>query len=428
MQQYHIKRSSLSGSIIAPASKSHSLRAILFASLAKGKSYISNVLPSPDSEAMINACLQLGAGIEREQDHLLISGVAAKPQVPKSIIDAGNSGQVLRFIAAVASCLKAEVVIGGDASICSNRPVKPYIESLPQLGVECISVNNNDHAPIKVKGPMRAGRIKIDGRDSQPVSGLLIAATLVPGTVIIEVDNPGELPWLALTLAWFDRLGIVYDNEHYARFVVPHNPVIDAFDYEVAGDFSSIAFPLVAAIITNSRITIHAIDMDDPQGDKALIECLIAMGAKIEINHTKKSITVMPGSSLQGRKINVNNFIDAITILAVVGCYAKGTTHIYGAAIARAKESDRIAAIVCELRKMGADIIEQDDGLIVKRSILHAAVVESYYDHRVAMSLAVAAMGVEDVTTIANTECVAKSYPNFTEHMGSLGASIEVVE
>jgi 3-phosphoshikimate 1-carboxyvinyltransferase len=426
MQNYIVNKSQLTGSITASPSKSHTLRAILFASLARGKSVVRNYLPSPDADAMINACRQLGAEIILNADHLAITGVAGKPKTPDDVINAGNSGQVLRFVAAVAALNQNYTVLTGDHSVRYNRPIKPLLSALTQLGVFCANTKDDDYAPIIIKGPLQAGVACMDGADSQPVSGLLIATAFVHGKTEIFVNNPGEKPWVGLTLAWFDKLGIAYENQHYEKYIMYGDAAFNGFNYNVPGDFSSIAYPVVAALITNSEVCINNVDMQDAQGDKKVIDVLRKMGANIVIDDERKTLTVKKGGRLQGMDIDINDFIDAVTILAVVGCYAEGTTRLTGAAIARKKECDRLSAITTELKKMGADISETADSLIIKTSRLRAAKMQTYHDHRMVMSLAVAALGIEESTIIEDVACVAKSYPEFLTHMQQLGANVRI--
>jgi len=185
---------------------------------------------------------------------------------------------------------------------------------------------------------------------------------------------------------------------------------------------------VAAALLTHSEITLQGVDMNDSQGDKALLEALSKMGAIFDYSDSAKTLTVHRCESLRGTTLDINDYIDSITILAVIGCYAQGKTVIKNAAIARQKECDRIASIATELKKMGANIEETDDGLTIKRSTLHGAQVYSHHDHRVAMSLAVAGLIAEGKTDIENINCVKKTFPNFIEVMKSLGANIEVCE
>jgi 3-phosphoshikimate 1-carboxyvinyltransferase len=428
MKVFIVSKHSLSGACYLPASKSQSIRAILFAGMAKGISEIDNTLPSPDISAMVLACRQLGAEIQYNDTKLVITGVDGCPSTPDDVINAGNSGQVLRFIACLAGLQNHYMVISGDDSIRHNRPVKPLLEALPPLGVQCQSLRNDDYAPLILKGPFSGHATQLDGADSQPVSGLLMAAAFREGVTSIQVRDPGEKPWVDLTLQWLHRFNIPYQNKNFQSYQVTGKATINGFKYRVPGDLSALSFLLVAALITQSEIVVHDVDMSEPQGDKAIVAVLQQMGANISYSESEHTISVYRSEELQGIAININDFIDCIAILAVLACFSSGVTRITGAAIAREKESDRIKAISSELAKMGADISELPDGLIIKQSALYGASVDSYNDHRIAMSLAVAAMASEGETTIARISCVDKSFPGFATVMQSLGAQIKSVD
>jgi 3-phosphoshikimate 1-carboxyvinyltransferase len=419
-QTARIQASSLRGIHKIPPSKSQTMRALIFASLSKGRSIIRNYLHSPDTDAMIKACRLLGAQIKVMAEILEVEGGLAPAE---DVIDAGNSGIVLRFIGAISALTSRYTVITGDDSIRHRRPVRPLLDGLTQLGAFAVSSRGDDHAPIIIKGPLKGGTALIEGEDSQPVSGLLMAAAFAPAKTELFVTNPGEKPFVELTLSWFDRLGIPYENDGYEKYVVPGHAEIDGFDYFVPADWSSASYPIAAALITNSELTIEGVDFNDAQGDKDLVVLLQEMGAKFHIQD--HSLTVLPGSRLKGCKIDVSRFIDAITLLPVIGCFAEGTTEIVGGKIARLKECDRISSIVSELRKMGAKIEEREDGMTIEQSSLQGALTHSYADHRMAMSLTVAGLAAEGETVISGVESVAKSFPGFFDRLRELGAKIE---
>lgn len=421
---YLVSQSRLQGEVLVPPSKSHTLRAILFASLATGKSTIHSYLESPDTNAMISACRQLGAKIKKTDLSLIIEGVASSPSTPKNVIDAGNSGQVLRFISAIASLIPGYTVVTGDQSVRENRPISPLLSGINQLGAFAESISGTGYAPVKICGPLLGGVASIEGSDSQPVSGLIMAAAFSSQVSEIHVVNPGEKPWVDLTLAWLDKLNIPYEREGYEVYRLFGNARYSGFDYTVPGDFSSAAFPMVAALLTGSSLTLNNLSMTDVQGDKAIITILKDMGANIEIDEINHQIKVLKSPFLKGMKFDINHCIDAIAILSVIACFALGETQISGAAIARKKESDRISVMAGELRKMGANIKETEDGLIIRQSSLNAAVLESHGDHRVAMALTIAAMTLKSESKINHVECVNKSYPLFHEVMQSLGAHV----
>lgn len=419
-----MRSSQLSGSIAVLGSKSHTLRAILFSALGQGKSIIHRHLASADTQAMIQACRLFGATIDVFSTHLEIQG---KITHPEDVIQVGNSGLVLRFCSAIGALLGSPVILTGDYSIRHQRPMKELLSGLSQLGVSAVSMRGDGYAPVIIQGPIKPGKVIISGEDSQPVSALLIAAAFAAGSIELEVRNPGEKPWVALTLDWFDRLGIPYENRNFEYFRLFGAAKYNGFEYTVPGDFSSAAFPIAAALVTGSELVIENVDMKDSQGDKEVISVLRKMGAVIDCNEEKQTLHVKKGASLSGISIDLNNFIDAITILAVVACFAEGETYLYNGAIAKQKECNRIHCIAMELRKMGANIMETEDGLHIKKSTLRGARVFSHHDHRMCMSLAVAALGAEGETRIDSADCVSKTYPCFFQDFKVLGASVEQI-
>lgn len=425
MADFHIEPSHLAGHLRVPPSKSHTLRAILFAALAKGVSTIQDVLSSPDTRAMIEAVRFLGAHTSFEVDTLTVHGVAGQPHAAEDVIQCGNSGQVLRFIGALAGLIPHYTVLTGDHSIRHNRPVQPLLTALHQLGAFAVSSRGDGYAPILIQGPLTKQTATLDGQDSQPVSGLLIAGAFAPHPIELYVTNPGETPWIDLTLDWFKRLGIRYQAKGYTWYRMEGSSQIQGFHYQVPGDFSTAAFPIAAALLTHSELTLHRIDMEDVQGDKALIPTLERMGAEFLINPTHRTLTVKRGARLKGIRIDLNNFIDALPILSVIGCFAEGKTEIVNAAIARKKESDRISSIATELKKMGARIEERPDGLTIHASPLHGASLQSYQDHRIALSLSIAALAATGSSILSGVECIEKTYPQFASAFQAIGAKIQ---
>ncbi|MDR2400078.1 MAG: 3-phosphoshikimate 1-carboxyvinyltransferase [Deferribacteraceae bacterium] len=416
-----VEKSELAGVITVPASKSQTMRSIIFASLAEGTSRIKEVLPSPDTDRMIYAVSAMGTAINRNGNDLIVHGVAGKPVFHGDVIDAGNSGQVLRFCAALAALSPNYTIFTGDRSIRTLRPMQPLLDGLSGLGVFAVSAPGNGYAPIIVKGGIARCETELDGEDSQPVSALLILASVLDGKITeVRVRNPGEKPWIELTLYWLNKLGVTYKNENYERYSVTGGE-IKAFNYTVPGDFSSAAFPIAAALVTGSEITLENLDLSEPQGDKIAIDIFSEMGGGFA--HVGRSLKVFKKEGLKGIDIDINSCIDFLPILAVTACFASTPTRIRGAAAARKKESDRIAAIAGELRKMGGRIEEHKDGLTVHPSNLLGALVYSHKDHRIAMSLAVAGLAAGS-TEISDTACIDKSFPRFADIMNKLGGKI----
>lgn len=425
MSHYRIQKATLHGNISIPSSKSQTLRALLFGALAHGTTTIKSPLHSPDTKSMIQALSLFGASFEESAETISIIGLDSTVVQTEEVIDAGNSGIVLRFCSALGALAKNPIVVTGDHSIRHQRPMGPLLSSLRQVGVSALSMRDDEHAPVIIHGPMKPGSLLISGEDSQPVSALIIAAAFANGPIEINVTDPGEKPWIDLTLSWLDRLQIPYERKSYDQYRLQGSCHYPGFTYTVPGDLSTAAFPIAAALITGSSLTIHNIDLTDCQGDKEVISVFKSMGALFEIDPCRKTLKVLRGPPLEGLKVDVNKFIDAIPILAVVACYAKGETLLCNGAIARQKECNRLRCTAEALQKMGADIQETENGLRIRKSSLHGAAVSSYYDHRMAMSLTIAGLHAEGTTIVSHTECIAKTFPTFLQDFNAIGAGIE---
>lgn len=419
--KYYIKPGGISGEIDVPPSKSHTLRALVFALMAEGTSCIENYLPSPDTLAMIDAIKQFGAEVKMEGESLVVTGVAGAPKGPTDIINAGNSGIVLRFITAISALVDNYVIITGDESIRSRRIIQPLIETLAANGAFAVSSKLDGFAPVIVKGPISPGDFCVEGQDSQIVSALLIATTFLKGPSNLYVTKAGEKPWVDVTLGWLNFLGIKVRRDDYRHYQILGDAHYKGFSVTIPGDFSSALFPLCAALITKQTVKIHGLDTRDNQADKNFIQVLGQMGAKLMLDPSEQSITLASGSEIVGIEVDINHCIDSLPILAVVACFAGSETIIRGAKIARFKESDRIAAITKELRKMGAKIEELPDGMKIYPSKLKGASMDSHQDHRIALALMVAAFGADGESEIDGVECIVKTYPTFIHDMETLG-------
>jgi 3-phosphoshikimate 1-carboxyvinyltransferase len=417
----------LHGEVAPSANKSHSFRALIFAALADGVSIIKNAKKSQDWQRAIRALKMLGAEISEVGEITRVKGVAGKLKVPDDVIDCGNSGQIFRFFLGLASGVAGYSVLTGDESIRKIRPAGPLLRSLNELGAWAVSTKNDGHAPLIVKGKIRGGTTTIDGADSQPVTGLLLGCALAEGSSEIKVINAGEKPWIALTLYWFDRVGIEYQNiggqfEHYK---VKGQSKTKAFEVEIPKDWSAAMYPILAGVvIPDSEITVKGVDWNDPQGDKLACEALQQMGAQIEI---KDQQVVARYSKLRGAEIDCNNFVDQFMTLAMAAAVAEGKTRLYNAEICRHKECDRIKAMASELRKMGVIVEERQDGLVITGSPkLKPANLEGYKDHRMVMTLSIGAMLADGTSSITDGEYVEKSFTSYIEQMAKIGAQFKL--
>jgi len=417
-----VESSKLKGEVEIPASKSHTIRAVFIASLADGISEIINPLESADGLSSVEACRCLGSNIEMFKDRWIVHGTGGEITPVKKIIDVGNSGTTARFCTGSASLGIEMVTITGDDQT-RKRPMQSLIDALNNLGADIKSVEGNGRLPITVKGRIRGGKTEVSGMTSQFISSLLINCPLSDGDSEIYVKGLNEKPYAGITLWWLDKQGIKYREENLERFFIKGNQSYKPFKDRVPADFSSATFVLCAGAITKSEIVLKGLDMNDTQGDKKIISILKEMGANIEI--TKEGIMVK-GGKLKGMEIDMNDTPDALPAMAVAGCIAEGKTVLRNVPQARIKETDRISVMREELSKMGADIEELPDGLIIKESKLKGANVSGHGDHRVVMSLAVAGLAAKGITEIDTAEAMNITFPNFVDLMKNSGAEMRL--
>ena len=416
--------SELRGRVEAPSSKSYTHRAIIAASLAEGRSRLNKILFCDDSIATINACSMLGASIEKENDKLLIDGTS-ELTAPKEAIDCKESGSTIRFMTPIAALAKGITVLTGSPSL-KKRPIGPLAESLEQLGVRCMS--QAGFPPVKVfGGGIKGGKTSIAGNiSSQFVSGLLLACPLAENdTEVILTTDLESRPYVELTLhVQREHSVIVKALEDFRRYSIPSGQKYKPFDHIVPGDFSSASLILSAAAVTNSNITVENLSPRVNQPDSEIINILKSMNANVAIGEDWIKVS---GGRLRGMDVDARNIPDLVPICAVLACFAEGETNIYNAERVRMKESDRLASISSELKKMGARITMHYDALTVSGpSELRGTTVDSHGDHRIAMACAVAALAARGETKILRAQCVGKSYPDFFEDLKSLGANLVV--
>lgn len=410
--EVNVERSKISGKIKIPASKAHTIRALIIATLANGKSTIREPLESSDTLACLDTCSRFGAKISVEENKWIVDGTGKNIKISDDIIDVKNSGTTLYLALGMAGLCKGWTVLTGDDQI-KKRPATDLISSLNELGALVFSTRDNGCAPFVVKGVLKGGKTSIRCSSSQYLSSLLINCPLNENDTDIEVIELNDRPYVDITLDWLNSQNISYsydNNDKIEKIYIKGGQQYHPFNRKIPGDFSSAAFFLCAAAITKSNLILNNLDMNDPQGDKKVVEILKKMGCNIEIYEDSIEIK---GCELSGGEFDINSIPDALPVLAVTGCFAEGQTVLYNAGQARFKETDRIKTMRMELEKMGADIKEFSDGLIIKKSNLYGAKINGHNDHRIVMSLAVAGLGAEGVTSVNTAEAVSVTFPNF---------------
>lgn len=423
-----VRPSRLNGAIAIPPSKSHTIRALLVATLVDGVSTIRRPLVQGDGASAIRAAKAMGASIEPVGDNLRVIGIGGRYDDGQELFDMGNSGTSTNLFMSVAALGSRMRRFDGDASL-RCRPFRHLLSALAQLGATYAleSPEPSRDLPFTIKGPLHGGAVTVNGVSSQYVSSLLFTCPLLDGNTEITVENLHEQPYVALTLWWLEKQGIALTHTpDLTHFSIAGNQHYTPFDLAIPSDFSGATFAACAAAMGNTALTLTGLDFSDPQGDKGVFDVLQRMGATVR--HGQDGATVSGPAALQGRRIDLNTMPDALPAIAVTASLASGTTEIVNVAHARIKETDRISVMAQELAKMGAHITERADGLVIRGGTLRGARVNGHDDHRVVMALALAGMNAEGETVIDTAEAAEVTYPSFADDFRKLGATIKIME
>ena len=418
-----VKPSRIRGSIAVTGSKSHTIRGIAAALMADGVSTLYAPLESADTRSTLEAAKLFGAKVREFPDRWEITGTGGRFADPGRTVDLGNSGTGLRMLTSLAALQGFRIGFDGDASL-RTRLMSGLLGALEKLGATVES--SNGKCPFSIRGPLRGGATTVDGTTSQFLTSLLFALPNVGGDSTVDLEFLHEKPYIDITLSWLDSFGIRYRrSDDMLHWEIPGGQHIPAFRRVIPADFSTAAFPLVAAALAGDGVEIRNLDFSDAQGDKHVFRLLEEMGAVIERGG---QLRVLPGGRLAGCVLDLNSTPDALPVMAVAAALADGETRLVNVPQARVKETDRIAVMNAELTRMGADIEELPDGMIIRGGRLHGAQVHSHADHRIAMALAVAALAADGETVIEQAEAPSVTYPGFIRDFRELGADFTVME
>lgn len=410
----------LSGELLVPPSKSLSHRAIIAASLASGKSVISNVIFSKDIIATIEAMKALGAQIVQEENKLIITG--CYPKRIQNEIDACESGSTLRFIIPVALLCSEEIIFKGVNQLI-QRPLDSYFEIFDQLNIR-YEHPKDAYLPLRTRGGLQPGNYKIRGDiSSQFITGLLYALPLLDGdsrlTITTQLESKG---YIDLTLDMLKRFGISIIKSGPQEYFIKGNQKYQACNYLVEGDYSQVAFFLVAGAL-GADIKLKGMNPESFQGDKKIIDDIKAMQGNVEF---EEDYLVCHPSYTKGATIDFSQSPDLGPALTVLASLSDGISEFVKASRLRIKECDRITCMKEELSKMGALIVEYADGMTITGvDHLNGSIVDSHNDHRLAMALAMASLKTKGTITILNADAVSKSYPHFWEDFQKLGGILK---
>jgi len=410
-----VEPSAIKGQVKAPASKSMTQRAIAAALLADGQSIISNPSYCDDSLAAMSIAIGLGARVNPLTDELKIT---ASGELKEPKLNCGESGLAMRMFSPIAALYPAEITMIGTNSL-KKRPMFMIEEALNQLGAKCSSTDG--FLPLTIKGPINGGHCEIDGSiSSQLLTGLLMALPLASTDSEIKVNNLKSKPYIDMTIQVLKSFGITIHNSNYSLFKIPGNQKYISQNYTVEGDWSGGAFLLVAGAISG-QISIVGLRTDTKQSDMAIIKALEKAGAEMKIDENKIDIS---RSELKAFDFDATESPDLFPPLVTLASYCHGISTIKGVSRLIFKESDRATALKEEFSKMDIGVEIKDDLMYITGGQPHGARVESHEDHRIAMAIAVAALGATDKVCIRDSQCVGKSYHGFFNDLRQLGAIV----
>lgn len=419
MNKISIKPRKIHGEVSIPPSKSMAHRAVIAASLSKGISNIGNIDFSDDIIATIEAMRVLGAKIDVFDNYLVIDGTTTF-STKGGVIDCNESGSTLRFLVPISIAKSNEVNFIGRGNL-GKRPLDIYYSIFEKQGIEYFY--KKGILDLKINGKLSGGNFEIPGNiSSQFITGLLFTLPLLEedSKIIIttELQSKG---YLDLTLEVLRKFGVNIVNNNYKEFIIKGKQKYKAFDYDVEGDYSQGAFFLAANALDNEVVS-EGLDLNSLQGDKETIDILERMGGILKL---RNSGIIMKFKDLKGTVIDASQCPDVIPVLTVVASVSKGETRVINGERLRIKECDRLNAIATELNKLGANIIELENELVINGvERLKGGEVSSHDDHRIAMSMAIASTYCSEDVILTNPKCVSKSYPGFWDDFKKLGGEI----
>ncbi len=406
-------------SVQVPGSKSYTHRALIAAALADGRCHIINPLRSEDTLITLNCLRRLGIAAQEHRQVIHIEGRGGRLAPCAEPLFLGNAGTAMRLLAGVAVLGEDEYLLTGTPRMC-ERPIQPLLDSLSELGVAVRAQNGNGCPPVVVRGGhCDGGRTRIDcSVSSQFLSALLLIGPCLPRGIEIEViKGPVSRPYIDMTLDIMQAFGIQAERRGDLFFKVPGGQTYRARNIAVEPDASQAGYFWAAAAVSGTTVKVIGVTRASRQGDVGLAHVFGRMGCRVDYESDGIAVT---GGPLKAVTVDMGHMPDMVPTLAVAAAFAEGQTVLTHVAHLRAKESDRLAAVTRELNKMGIAAESGDDELRVTGGRPCAAEIDTYDDHRIAMSFAVAGL-VTPGMKIADPQCVSKSFPNFWEVLEELG-------
>jgi 3-phosphoshikimate 1-carboxyvinyltransferase len=411
----------LNATVRVPGSKSITNRALIIAALADGETRLINALESDDSARCVESLQRLGYVVETlHATSLQVKGLNGRIPTTKAELFVGNAGTAARFLTAMLTLGQGEYVIDGDARM-RERPIGDLLDALNQLGVETSCPSGCPPVTIYANG-LRGGSAAISGEvSSQFLSGLLLAGPYAqsPLEIILKSDLNSK-PYVDMTIAIMKDFGVEVEREGYERFKVAPQKYKAQKEYVIESDASAASYFFAAPAILGGTVRVENISRQSKQGDIAFLDVLGQMGCEVKEENNSIVVGAHGGAPIHGIDIDMRDIPDTAQTLAAIAPFASSSTTIRGIASARVKETDRVAAMCTELRRVGVPVEEYADGLkIYPCAKIQPAMIRTYNDHRMAMAFSLLGLRAEGIT-IENPSCVSKTFPNYFEVLGSL--------
>lgn len=412
------------GVVTLPGSKSYSNRALLVAALARGRSAITEALCSDDTRYMHRALTALGVRVQADEAArtFVVEGAGGPFPATEATLEIGNAGTAARFLTAAVALGKGTFVVDGSPAM-RKRPIQPLLDGLRALGVDAVSREGNGCPPVVVRADgIAGGHARMRGDiSSQYVSAILMAAPYARRDVEIEVEGPlVSAPYVAMTLSTMQAFGVRAEREGDRRFRVPAGQRYEGRDYVVEPDASGASYFFAAAAVTGSRVVVPRLGSVSAQGDLGLLDVLARMGCEVTIG--PDAVTVRGPARLRAVDADFTRMGDVATTLMAIAPFADGPVTVRGIAQTHFEESDRPVAAATELRRMGLTVETEWDRVTIHPGLPRPTDVETYDDHRIAMSFAVTGLRAPGIR-IVNPSCVSKTFPEFFEVLGRLTAT-----
>jgi len=410
----------LNATVSVPGSKSLTNRALLIAALANGTTHLTNALFSDDSKYFAKALQTLGFDVQLDEinHEMTVTGLGGKIPASKAELFIGNAGTAARFLSAFLTLGNGEYILDGEPRM-RERPIGDLIDALNQLGVEIESQNNCPPVEIFAKG-LHGGKTKIAGNiSSQFLSALLMVAPYAQSPIEIELTTElNSKPYVDMTISIMKDFGVEIERDGYERFIIHHAYYLPLSAYAIESDASAASYFFAAPAICGGTVKLENISRKSVQGDIAFLDVLQQMGCVVEEVYNSTQVTGT--TELKGIDIDMRDIPDTAQTLAAVAPFANSPTRIRGIASARVKETDRVSATCTELKRLGVQVDEHEDGMtIYPCQTFKPANIQTYNDHRMAMSFSLIGLRFDGVT-IENPSCVSKTFPNFFEVLETL--------